>query len=68
MGVFIDVFRVLCDEAYIVSSKEFAMTWNRRFIEEKSTINESTVNRWKDETLTRRFYLPRIVSLFGLRS
>jgi hypothetical protein len=64
MGTFNEVFRILCDEAFIISGKEFALSWNDKLRSENSSIDESTVNRWKDDTLPRQFYLPKIIKLF----
>ena len=66
MGNFNDVFRVLCDEAFFLSGKEFVLCWDEKLHNEHSSINESTVNRWKDGTLPRRFYLPKIIKLFAV--
>jgi hypothetical protein len=65
MGIFNEVFKALCDEAFFVSGQEFSQAWNEKLGEEGASIDESTVNRWKDDTLPRQFYLPRIVKLFG---
>jgi hypothetical protein len=65
MGLFNKAFRLLCDEILYISSKNFAITWNEELPGQGERIDESTINRWKKETLPRAYYLPRIVKVIA---
>jgi hypothetical protein len=65
MGLFNKAFRLLCDEILYVSSKDIAVAWNEGLPGTGERIDESTINRWKKETLPRPYYLPRIVAVFA---
>jgi hypothetical protein len=65
MGLFNKAFRLLCDEIFYISSKDFAVAWNEGLPGPGERIDESTINRWKKETLPRPYYLPRIVTVFA---